>query len=82
MIYVYEHPASGLLLHVDYTPATATAAMILSDIRVADADYKPTGPSLLHFLHDTFTLDPSTHPALATRMLERIAQEVACNKNH
>ena len=78
MHFVYEHPASGVLLHVEYKPATDTAAMELNDVHVAGPDYKPVGQSLALFLHETYTMDMSTTPAMATSVLQRIAEEISC----
>lgn len=51
---IYEHPASGVLLHVKYEqPDTG---LILHEVRVAD----PVG----------------VEPAVATRMLQDIAEEI------
>jgi hypothetical protein len=83
MLYIYEHPASGVLLHVDYTPASsADDKVTINDVHVADATYRAVGPSLLGFMHGTFDLNTSTHPAVATRLLEHVAQELACQKKH
>jgi len=47
------------------------------DVRVAQCStYEPTGPNIMQMLHETFTLDTSTDPALATRVLEDLMQEL------
>lgn len=74
--HLYEDAATGTLLHVEYVPATATSSAEIGDIHVADSSYRPTGPSLTQFLHNTFQLDTSTDPAVATRLLENIAQDL------
>lgn len=74
--HLYEDAISGVLLHVAYHPATDTSSVEIGDIHVADASYRPTGPSLTNFLHNTFQLDTNTDPAVATRLLENIAQDL------
>ena len=73
---MYEHP-SGVLLHVQYIPRTAASKPVVMDVRVAQcATYEPAGPNLMHLLHNTFTLDTTTDPALATRLLEDLMQDL------
>jgi hypothetical protein len=74
--HLYEDIASGVLLHVEYHPATDTSSPQIGDIHVADNNYRPTGPSLTGFLHNTFLLDTRSDPAVATRVLEDIAQDL------
>ena len=81
MFYIYEHADSGVLLQVDYTPAKTGQAIVINEVHACGPDYKPTGPNLAVMLHDSFTLNTSTTPALATRMLETIAKELACQKH-
>lgn len=79
MKYVYEHAESGVLLEVDYTPSAN--GPVINGVHACGPDYKKIGPDLAVMLHDSFTLNTSTVPALATRMLEEIAKELACQKH-
>ena len=73
------------MFQVDYTPAkdTTDGKVQLNEVRVYDAAYSVCGPSLLHFMHNSFVLDTTTVPAVASRLLQSIAEEVSCLKaNH
>lgn len=80
MIYIYEHADSGVLLEVDYTP-TPSGKPVINGVHHVGADYRAIGPDLSALLHDSFTLNTSTKPAMATRMLEDIAKELVCQKH-
>ena len=82
MLHIYEHPESGVMFQVDYTPAdpATNQKVVLNEVRVYDLSYKVCGPSLLTFMHNSYLLNTSTVPAIANRLLESIAQEVACLK--
>jgi len=80
MNHIYEHAASGMLLSVEYE-LSPTGGITLNEVRATDADYKPTGPSLLGLLHDSFNMDISTVPGTATRMLDDIAKGLPCLTN-
>lgn len=82
MQYTYEHADSGVLFNVDFTPPTTVGEPIqLNEVRVYDATYRTCGPNLLSFMHNSFTLNTHTQPAVATRLLEEISQEIQCLKN-
>jgi len=72
----YRHP-SGVTLAVEFTDRTPTEKPTVRDVRVTEHDTgEPVGPNLAQMLHDTFTLNTSTDPAVATRILDHMMQEV------
>lgn len=75
----FEHP-TGVLLHVQYIPATAAQPMQMHDVRVAETGtYEPVGPNLAGFLHNLYTADiaPDGDSAVLTPVLQQIAEEIA-----
>jgi hypothetical protein len=68
---IIEHP-SGVFLHVQYVPRTVVSKPVIQDVRLADTNYEPIGPNLMHFLHGTYTVTDG----LATPILEAISLEV------
>ena len=82
MLHIYEHPESGVMFQVDYTPAqdTEDGKVQLNEVRVYDAAYAACGPSLLHFMHNSYVLNTLTHPAVASSLLNSIAEEIKCLK--
>ena len=73
---IYEHPGSGVFLHVQYVPATKVSKHVIQDVRLAASNYEPIGPNLMHFLHGTYIMDTSGPVNMATPLLEAISEEL------
>lgn len=75
---IYEHP-SGVMLQVQFQPATATEGAVIHDVRLLGADYKPTGPDLTYLLHDMHTVEQgvATGDLEVSRFLQTVLTETA-----
>lgn len=69
---IIQH-ATGIHFHVEYIPRTKLSQPRINDVRLAGENYEPIGPNLMHFLHNTYTLDADM---TATPILQSLVQEV------
>jgi hypothetical protein len=75
---LYEHPATGVFLHVEYMPPTLVSKCTIHDVRIADTNYAPVGPNLCQFLDSTYSVHTGdAGVTMATPLLELIGWEIA-----
>lgn len=63
--HIFEH--MGVHLHVEYSPGEQPE---FHSVRVLDANYRPTGPDLTHFLHNTL-IPCDDEPSMGADMCAR-----------